>query len=175
MLESKKVRRSLLLCTLYLVLGVFFSCKMSYKFNGATIPAEAKTVNIKYFSNQASLANPALSQALTEALKDIFNTQTNLTLTDKTADLNFEGTITGYATAPVSIQSNDLAAQNRLTITVGVKYSNRFDEKKNFESSFSRYADYPSSKSLSEVESQLTTDINKELVQDIYNKALNNW
>ena len=169
-----KIQISIIGCFLF-VIACLFSCKMSYKFNGATIPAEAKTVNIKYFSNQASLANPALSQAITEALKDLFNSQSNLTLTDKTADLNFEGTITGYATSPVSIQSNDLAALNRLTITVSVKYINKFDEKKNFESSFSRYADYSSSKSLSEVESALITEINKQLVQDIYNKALNNW
>ena len=177
MLEGKKVRKLLLPCTLYLILCTPSSCKMRYSFSGASIPPEAKTVFIKYFSNQASIANPTLSLSLTEALKDIFNTQTNLTLTDKNADLNFEGVITGYATAPVGIQSNDQAALNRLTITISVKYNNRFDEKKNYETSFSRYADYPSSKSLSEVENDpaFMKQINSQLVQDIFNKALNNW
>jgi len=163
------------LCTLYLLLCTSLSCKMNYSFQGASVPPEAKTVSIQYFQNFAPLASPTLSQTLTEALKDIFSTQTHLAVINGSADLNFEGTITGYTTAPISIQSNDQAAQNRLTITISVKFTNRFDEKKNFESSFSRYADYSSQSSLASVETTLIQAINTQLVQDIYNKAFNNW
>ena len=173
--NSSIVGRSVLLFTLCIAISVFDSCKMGYSFTGASIPPEAKTVAIKYFNNQAPLANPSMSQSLTEAVKDIFVSQTSLSLTDKNADLNFEGSITGYATSPVSIQSNDQAALNRLTITVSVKYTNKFDEKKNFETSFSRFSDYPSNKSLSEVEGELIRTINKQIAEDIFNKALNNW
>lgn len=162
-----------LLFTIHCLL--FTSCKMNYSFQGASVPPEAKTVSVQYFQNFAPLTNPTLSQSLTEALKDMFTTRTRLALTAKGADLNFEGTITGYGTAPIAIQSNDLAAQNRLTITISVKYTNVFDEKKNFETSFTRYADYPGTQSLSSVETGLIEEINKQLVQDIYNKAFNNW
>lgn len=148
---------------------------MNYSFQGGSIPPEAKTVSVQYFQNFAPLTNPALSQLLTEALKDFFTSRTRLALTARGGDLNFEGAITGYATSPVLIQSNDQAAQNRLTITINVKYTNRFDEKKNFESSFTRFADYSSSQSLSSAEAGLIEEINKQLVQDIYNKAFNNW
>ena len=76
---------------------------------------------------------------------------------------------------PVAIQSTDQAAQNRLTITVTVKYTCAFDEKRNFEQSFSRFADYPSNQNLTTVESKLMDEINDQLTQDIFNKALNNW
>jgi len=148
---------------------------MSYSFSGASVPPEAKTVSVQYFQNNASLAPPTLSQTFTEALRDKLSSQTRLGLINKGGDLDFEGSITGYTTAPIAIQSTDQAALNRLTITVNVKYTCSFDEKKNFEQSFSRFFDYSSSQSLATVEDQLIHDINDQLVQDIFNKALNDW
>jgi hypothetical protein len=94
---------------------------------------------------------------------------------NKGGDLNFDGSITGYTTNPIAIQSTDLAALNRLTITVTVKYTCSFDEKKNFEQSFSRFADYTSSQSLTAVEQELIQTINDQLTLDIFNRALNDW
>lgn len=163
----------LLLVTCYLLL--LSSCKIHYSFSGASIPTEAKTVSIQYFQNNASLAPPTLSQLFTEALRDKLSSQTRLSLVTKDGDLSFEGAIIGYSTAPIAIQSTDKAALNRLTISVNVKYSCSFDEKKNFEQSFTRFADYQSTKSLTEVESELIKDINEQLVQDIFNRAMNDW
>ena len=164
---------SLVLCFIALVL--LPGCKISYSFSGAAIPPEAKTVSVQYFQNNASLAPPTLSQKFTEALRDKLSTQTRLALVSRGGDLAYEGSITGYATAPIAIQSTDQAALNRLTITVNVKYDCAFDEKKNFEQSFSRFFDYPSNQSLASVEEQLIQEINDQLVQDIFNRLLNDW
>ncbi len=154
----------------------FFSCKPKFSFTGVSISPDVKTISIQTFRNNASLAPPTLPQSLVEALKDIFTSQTNLGFVSSSGDLNFEGEITSYVTAPVAIQAgSDQAALNRLTITVSVKFSNTKDEKQNFETSFSRYADYQSSQSLTAVQSQLIDDINKQLSQDIFNKAMINW
>ena len=153
------------LCFMATVL--FHGCKMSYSFSGAAIPVEAKTVSVQYFQNNASLAPPTLSQKFTEALRDKLSTQTRLALLNRGGDLDYEGSIIGYATAPISIQSTDQAALNRLTITVNVKYTCTFDEKKNFEQTFSRFYDYPSTQSLAAVEDQL--------IQEIFNRSLNDW
>jgi hypothetical protein len=158
-----------------ITIASFSNCKIHYGFSGATIPPEAKTVAVQYFQTTASLAPPTLSQAFTEALKDKMSSQTRLALVNKSGDLNFEGSISGYSTSPIAIQSSDLAALNRLTISVNVKYSCSFDEKKNFEQTFSRFADYNSSQSLNSVEDQLIKDINEQITQDIFNRALNDW
>jgi Lipopolysaccharide-assembly len=148
---------------------------MNYSFSGASIPPEAKTVSVLYFTNNASLAPPTLSQVFSEALRDKLSTQTRLGLVKKGGDLNFEGSIIGYETKPIMIQSTDQAAMNRLTITVNVKYTCSFDDKKNFEQTFSRFFDYSSDKSLASVENDLIGNINLQLVQDIFNRALNDW
>lgn len=161
----------LLLLSLLLIAG----CKASYNFNGASIPPEVKTVSIQNFPNYAPTVQPTLSQAFTEKMKERFLSQTNLKLIDKNGDIDFEGSITGYNVTPVSIQGNDVAAQNRLTITVKIKFTNTKEEKQSFETSFSRFADYSSSQNLSSIESTLIQNINEQLVNDIFNKAVSNW
>ena len=165
----------LILILVSCILCLFSGCKIHYSFTGGSVPPEAKTVSVQYFQNNASLAPPTLSQAFTEALKDKLSSQTRLSLINKGGDLGFEGSVTGYSTGPIAIQSTDQAALNRLTITVNVKYTCMFDEKKNFEQSFTRYADYTSDQNIASIEDQLTREINEQLVQDIFNRALNNW
>ena len=157
------------------LLVTFSSCKVNYSFSGASVSPDVKTVSIQTFKNSSTLAPPTLSQSLTEAVKDIFTSQTNLGIVSTSGDLNFDGEITNYLTSPVAIQSNDQAALNRLTISASVKFTNAKDEKKNFETTFSRYADYSSTQSLSAVQESLIAEINKQLVQDIFNKAMINW
>ena len=52
---------------------------------------------------------------------------------------------------------------------------NKKDPKKNFEKSFSEFDDFDVSKTLADVETPLVADINKKLVQDIYNATVMNW
>ena len=153
----------------------FIACRVSYSLNRASIPPEAKTVSVTLFQNNTPLAPPRLSQLFTEALRTKLSSQSRLALISRDGDLAFEGSITGYSSSPVSIQSTDIAAKNRLTITVNVKYTCSFDEKRNFESSFSQFEDYESSKSLTAVEQELIEIIINKLTQDVFNKALNNW
>ncbi len=121
------------------------------------------------------MASPLEAQKFTEKLRDMVSSQTNLALVKQNGDLQFEGSVSDYGITPVAIQSSDQAAMNRLTITVLVKYSNRFEVAKNFEQSFSRFSDYPTSKNLSEVENSLMEDINRQLTEDVFNRAFNNW
>lgn len=145
-----------------------------YSFSGASIPAEAKTISVDYFPNHAQLVNPLLSENLTTALRNAMTSQTTLDLIESGGDLAFEGEITDYRTTPVAI-TGQTAAMNRLTITVTVRFSNRIDDSKDFEQSFSRYEDYPSDQDLNSVQETLTTTIVDQLVEDIFNKALVNW
>ena len=168
---KRKAKIAVLLLTLALVCQ---GCGI-YSFSGASIPAEAKTVSVDYFPNHAQLVNPLLSNNLTEALRNAMTNQTTLDMVETGGDLAFEGEITDYRTSPVAITSGQTAAMNRLTVTVKVRFSNRIDDTKDFEQSFSRYEDYPSDQDLNSVQESLTATIIEALVEDIFNKALVNW
>lgn len=158
----------------FLLFGLQNSCSISYSFVGVDI-GDAKTVTVKYFTNNAPLTAPLFPQQLSEGLKDIFLQQTSLDLADKGGDLIFEGVITKYAVAPAAIQSGEQASLNRLTVTVEVTFTNTIKEEDSFESSFSRFADFPGNDDISQHETALMDEIIEQLTQDILNKALGNW
>lgn len=158
---------------LVLVSGLL-SCK-TYSFTGASISPEVKTVSIDFFPAYAPLAPPIAGQLFTEALKDIFLSQTNLVLVQSDGDLQFEGSIVGYQTAPVAIQGNETAALTRVTMNVKVKFVNQVEEGQDFETTFSRFEDFETTQDLSSVEEDLLNSINNQLVQDIFNKSVTNW
>ena len=157
-----------------MVTTIAMGCNV-YSFTGASISPDVKTVSVQYFQNRAPLVQPSLSQQFSEKLKEKFLSQTSLTVTNSTGDLDFSGYISDYNTQPIAIQSSQTAAQNRLTITVFVKFTNRIDPKQDFETNFSQFADYDSRRTLTEVETELIKIINEKLVDDIFNKSVVNW
>ena len=150
-------------------------CKVNYSMSGASVDPSVKTIAVKYFNKTTPLGPTSLSQTFTEKLKDKFLSQTDLTLTTESADLTFEGAITEYTVTPQAIQANEIAARNRLSISVNVKFTNLKNEKQNFEQTFTRYSDFNSSDNLTSVEDGLIADIYQQLVDDIFNKAMINW
>jgi hypothetical protein len=162
-----------------LILFLCLSCVLAgcgvYSFSGASISPDVKTIHISVFPNRASLVQPVLSQTFTDKLKEKFISQTSLTQVTADADLRLEGYISDYRANPVAIQGTQTAALNRLTITIQVKFTNEKDPKMNFDAAFSRYSDYDSRKNLTEVELGLIDEINRQLVDDIFNRAVSNW
>jgi outer membrane lipopolysaccharide assembly protein LptE/RlpB len=153
----------------------FISACGFYSFTGASIPPQATTFSVNHFPNLAPMIQPTLSQIFTDALKDQFTRQTNLRLTNGVGDLHFEGNISGYNIRPQAIGADDRAAQNRLTISVRVKFINEYQPENDFEKTFSRYYDYNSERSLAEVENEAIAIITEALVEDIFNSAVVNW
>jgi hypothetical protein len=149
-------------------------CSVSYSFTGASTQGLG-TVSVQYFQNRADLVQPGLSQYITDALIDKCKAQTNLSLVNGMGDANFEGEITGYNTVPLTVAADAQAAMNRFTIAVRVKYTNSVDPQLSYEQTFSRNIDYDSSSNLADVEKDISDEIVKLLVEDIFNKAFVNW
>jgi hypothetical protein len=166
----------IILLFLVLASGSFLpSCKISYSFTGANLSPDIKTFSVYYFPNRAKLINPTLSQTFTEELREKLQRQTSLDEIKESGDLEFEGQITGYEVRPMSIQKDDLAAQNRLTVTIKLKYTNNKTPDDNFERTFSAFEDYDSVNSLSDIEGDLVPEIIKKLTEDIFNATIANW
>ncbi len=158
-----------------LFVSFFISACGIYSFTGASIPNNAKTFSVNYFTITANNCPSSLNHLFTEGLKDLLLSQTNLSLSELESDLTFSGDITKYKINPIAIQANEIAEKNRLTIELKVNYRNNLNEKMNFENKFSRYRDFNSFENLSDVEEILIEEIMKEILQDIYNEAFVNW
>ncbi|MCG1036247.1 LptE family protein [Polaribacter sargassicola] len=154
---------------------LFFIACGAYSFTGGST-GDAKTLQIDFFPNQAALVEPSLSQTFTQELIDLFTRQTNLTTVKSNGDLYFSGEITNYRVTPMSATSDQTAAQNRLTITVNVRFENKLVEKDNFEKQFSFYSDFAADAQLTgSVLDAALEEIIERLTQDIFNASVAKW
>lgn len=147
-----------------------------YSFSGTSIKPDVNTITIDFFEYKALKVNPTLSNDLTEAIKKQFRRMTRLEQVDVDGDLEISGEVTGYTVAASAITADEVAAQNRLTVTVKVSFVNRKHPEEDFtDKSFSGYADYDSNNTLDAVESSLTAEIVDKIVEDIFNATVAQW
>ena len=169
----KKIIFTLAICIATLLTTT--QCTGGYSFTGASIPPDAKTFSVAYFPNNAPMVAPVLSATLTDELTQRFASRTSLVQVEEGGDFAFEGEIVGYSSTTSSVSSGDFALQNRLTISIKVKFTNAIDDKMSFNRNFSAYADYDSTKLLTEVEGDLIPQIVEQLVTDIFQASASNW
>ncbi len=152
----------------------------NYSFTGASIPEGTETFQVNLFSNNSgnnvgSIYEPGLDRDFTIALQNILENQTNLQLIQSNGDLLYEGEIIEYRVSPMTSTADLNAAQNRLTISVNVIYTNFKKEEDSFERRFSFFFDYPAEQQLVSVKSEAHEIIFERLTQDIFNASLAKW
>lgn len=170
-------RKIVVLTTIALTL-LFNGCGL-YTFTGADV-GEAKTFQVNFFQNYAdqspgSTIEPGLDRDFTNSLQDLVNNLTSLSLTNNNGDLVYEGEIVEYRVSPMTATANQTAAQNRLTMTVNVRFFNNKKEDSDFEQRFSFFYDFPGTSLLESVKSEAHEALFERITQDIFNKSLADW
>jgi len=97
-------------------------------------------------------------------------------LVNSNGDLVYEGEIVEYRISPTTATAQNTAAQNRLTISVNVRFFDKNDPDAELEQRFSFFYDYEGSAQL--VGSQKDTAIEEifdRITQDIFNASLAKW
>ena len=158
-----------------LTLLTLVSCNVNYNFTG-TSKIKAKTFQVNYFTNNAEIVEVGIERTFTQKLQNTILNQTNLNLVTSGGDLLYEGEIVEYRITPMSANASQLSSQNRMTITINVRYTSKNSEEDNFEKRFSFYHDYsanelPSPKLINEA----LEDIYGRITQDIFNESLAKW
>ena len=146
-----------------------------YNFTG-TGKIDGKTFQVNFFPNNAELIQPGIDRTFTLTLQDLIQNQTNLNLVKNGGDLTYEGEITDYRISPMMATADITAAQNRLTIRVNVRFTNKNKEADNFEKTFDFFYDYKADKQLSGTDLDAAVKfIFERITQDIFNESLAKW
>jgi Lipopolysaccharide-assembly len=158
------------------IMVIMAGCKI-YSFTGASVPADVKSFSIEPFRSTANNGPAQLPQLVSEKLKIKFATEGGLRQVNADGDLVFKGTVTKYAFTAISPNAQVTAGSQRLTIAVSVNFENKKYPKETWAQAetFERYAEVSGQVTLSSVETQLIDQINKELVEDIFQKAMVKW
>ena len=147
-----------------------------YSFTGTSIDPDVHTICIPTFEYKAMRVNPSLANDLSEEIRTRFRRMTRLEQVEMDGDLEIIGEISGYDVQASAVTADEVAAQNRLTVSVRVDFNNVKHPEESFSGkSFSAYADYDSSNSLDAVESTLCAEIIDKIVEDIFNATVAQW
>ena len=172
-----KRRNSIRIGFLGMLLSLY-SCG-AYNFSGADI-GTATTFQVNFFQNYAdqtpgSTIVPGLDRDFTLALQDMINNLTSLSLTGSKGDLVYEGEIVEYKVIPMTATADQRTSQNRLTMSVNVRFFNNTKEDSDFERRFSFFYDFDAAASLTSIQAAAHEEIFERLTQDIFNASLGNW
>lgn len=171
----ERLRKILLATVSGALLTMLASSCGIYSFSGTSIQPDVQTITINYFDYKAQKVNPSLSNDLTEALRTQFRKMTRLEQVEMDGDMEIEGEITGYEVSATAVTADEVAAQNRLTVTAKITFTNRKHPEDDLEQNFSAYSDYDSTQSLDSVESALCAEIIEKIVDDIFNATVAQW
>lgn len=151
------------------------SCKISYSFSGTSIQPDVNSITINYIEYRAMRVNPSLSNDLTEAIRNQFRRMTRLEQVEVDGDMELSGEITGYDISAAAVTADEIAARNKLTVTVKITFTDKKHPEEDFDKSFSAYSEYDSTQTIDQVEGSLCADIVEKLVEDIFNAAVAQW
>ena len=166
--------RAVLFCSFILLF--FYSCKISYTFNGASIDyTKTKTIQIADFPIRSNYVWGPMASIFNNQLKDQYANHTKLTQVKRNGDLKVEGEISRYEQRNKSVSAEGTSAQVELSMTVNVRFTNNVNHKEDFEKTFTASQSYDSNLSLNAVQEELVTQMVKDITDQIFNATVANW
>jgi hypothetical protein len=155
---------------------LLISCKVSYKFDGASIDYnKTKTIQINDFPIRSSYVWGPMQNIYNNQLKDVFANHTHLAQVKRNGDMIIDGEITQYSQRNKSVSSTGQSAQTELSMTVNVRFTNKANHKEDFERQFTATSSYENTQSLSSVQEELVTQMIKDITDQIFNATVANW
>lgn len=171
----RKLSALLFFCSLLLQTA----CTFNLNFTGGGKPdPNIKTLSILPFANDAGLVVAYHSQLFSEQLRDKFLSQSRLSLVNANGDISMSGSITDYrieAAAVGGVNTSSGAQQNKMIVTIKVKYDNKVYPSDSWEQTFTSFINFPQSTNLTNEERNLIRQVNEQIAQDVFNKSIGKW
>lgn len=152
------------------------SCRVSYRFNGASIDyTKTRTIQIDNFPIRSAYVWAPMQSIFQNKLNDIYASQTKLKQVKKNGDLQLSGEITGFDQYNKGITGQGYSSQVQLKLTVNVRFVNNARHKEDFERQFSATTEYDATQQLVNVQEELVTQMSRDIVEQIFNATVANW
>lgn len=150
-----------------------------YSFNDSSIPVGVKSIKVKNFDNKAPIVNPTLANNLTTQFKNKLQQQTKLLLvTEGRADYEVSGYVSDYNVVTSGINAGQ-ASNNQLNCTFRLSFVNHLEEQfpdiRSFETDLNLSKQFNARLSLPQAEPALLPELEKEMVDLLFNKVFSNW
>ena len=157
-------------------LTALVSCSIKYSPNGSNIDyTKTKTIQIADFPIRSSYVWGQMGPIFNNELKDMYAKHTRLSQVRRNGDIKVEGEITQYQLRNKAATSEGTSAMAELSMTVNVRFTNNVNHSEDFEKQFTSTRSYDSRQSLSKVQTDLVTEMCKDICEQIFNATVANW
>ncbi|MAQ95604.1 MAG: hypothetical protein CMM84_19015 [Rhodothermaceae bacterium] len=176
---ARRARRAVALCAALLAAScspmLLQGCGV-YSFSGATIPAQLQTVAVPLAEDRSTGGPPGLDRLMTDALIDRFVDRSRLALEpdEGEADAVVRATIERYSIAPVAVTDQNVAALNRVTLSVRVVVEDRVESAELLSRSFSATEDFAPADGL-QGEADASATALDQIARDAFTAATSDW
>jgi hypothetical protein len=146
-----------------------------YSFTGASIPERIQTIAVPLAEDQSLGGVPAMNEALTDFLIERFARQTRLVLEpdENAADAVLTTAIEQYRNEPVAVTGDEVAALNRVTIAVDVRYVDQVESEELLARTFTASAEYDATQIADEEETAVA--VLRQIADDVFTAATSDW
>jgi hypothetical protein len=174
-LPTRRLRSALSLAVFSAMLMGLSACGV-YSFSGASIPAHLQTIGIPLAEDRAAGGPAGLDQLLTDALVDRFSDRSRLSLeTDEAeADAVVRAAIERYAVAPAAVTDDDVAALNRVSLSVRVIVTDQVEDQVLLDRSFQAAEDFAPAEGL-QGEADAAATALEQIARDAFTAATSDW
>ena len=146
-----------------------------YSFTGASIPDTIDTIAVPLAEDRSLGGVPGMNEALTDFLIQRFARQTRLALEpdENAADAVLTASIDRYQNEPVAVTGNEVAALNRITITVAVRYVDQVEDEERLARTFTASEQYDATQIQDEQETAVA--VLRQIADDVFTAATSDW
>lgn len=160
------------------LLTPLWGCGYHIPGRASSLPPEVQTLYVELFTNRT--VEPFLENRLTDLVTEEFARRSVLRLTEdrERADAVLSGSVTTYATAPVSYGRDDEITEYRSSLTLSAMLRRRSDGKALWKGDLSWTEEYPSSDDKSaqeDNEEAAITEISARLAEELYFRIVDNF
>jgi hypothetical protein len=146
-----------------------------YSLTGASIPSHIQTIAIPLAEDRTVGAPAGLDQRLTDFLIDRFTGRTRLVLVqdENDADAVLTAVIERYTTQPAAVTGQEVAALNRINLSVRVEYRDRVEDRERLARVFTGREDYDATQV--DREPLAAETALRQIAEDIFTAATSDW
>jgi hypothetical protein len=156
--------------------AALLTCLLScYSFKGISIAPEIKSFSLEPVIDLSNNAPATYPNTFFESFTNKVKRETRLFTQNTNPDLLFKCKLNQFEVSSHAPIAGVTSALNRLTITLEVDCINAKDDKQNWMQKFSRFEDFAANANFINEQDRLIEGINKQLIEDIFNKAFSNW
>ncbi len=159
----------IILCLLLIFLS---SC---YSFKGISIDPDVSTFLVDNVEDQTGSSPANYPQEFGYALSNKIRRETRLDVRNVMPDLRFKCTITRFSVESIAPTANQTSAVNRVTVGIKIECINAIRESGSWTRDFSKFEDFAADQNFVNVQTTVMNNINKLILEDIFNSAFSNW